>query len=153
MKSKLGIILLWVLVFLLGGMAGAICQYLYHEHLQANAPVIPPRMMDPVEGLARALKMDADQKEKMRVIFGEFRKKWHELDTEFRPQFESINQQYRPQFEEINKQYKPRFDAIRMESDEKLKKILRPEQRTKFEDMLRKVYGPPPRTPNFPSGK
>jgi len=153
MKSKLGIILLWILIFLLGGVAGAIGQYLYQKHLQASMPAVLPKPMDPIDGLARALKMDAKQKTELTGIIGEFRKKWYELNQEFKPQWDAINKQYRPQFEEVNKQYHPRFEAIRNASDEKIKKILRPDQRTKFEEMLRKFYAPPPGMPKTPSPK
>lgn len=153
MKSKLGIVALWILVFLLGGFAGAIGQYLYNKHLKANLLVVPPKPMDPIESLARALKMDAGQKTELTTIIGEFRKKWYELNQEFKPQWDAINKQYRPQFEEVNKQYHPRFEAIRNTSDEKIKKILRPDQRAKFEEMLKKFYTPPPGMPKPPSPK
>jgi hypothetical protein len=151
MKSKLAIVSLWILVFLLGGAAGAIGQYLYHKHLQESEAAIPPKPMDPAEGLARALKMDAAQKESLKAILGRFREQWHQLNKQFGPQYEAINKQYRPQFEEVNKQYKPLFDAIRNESDEKIKKMLRPDQRAQFEQMLQKFVKPPQGAPKPPS--
>ena len=44
MKSKFGIALLWVLVFLLGGVAGAVSHFLYQEHAKpATNAKIPPK--------------------------------------------------------------------------------------------------------------
>ncbi len=153
MKSKLGIILLWVLVFLLGGIAGAISQFLYHEHLQATAPPAPPKPFDPVEGMARALNLDATQKDSVKEIITEFRKQWHELNMEFAPQYKAINERYRPQFDAVNTIYRPRFEAIRNESDEKIKKVLNPQQRAKFEAFLKKFYAQQAATPQMPAGK
>jgi uncharacterized membrane protein len=144
MKSKLGMVSLWVLVFLLGGVAGAISQYIYSKHLQKPMEGMPPKPMDPVEGMSRALKLDGKQKESVRTILNQTGQKFFELNKEFKPQYEAINKQYRPQFEKINKRYRERFEAIRNQSDEKIKKVLNADQRKQFEEFLKKFYAPPP---------
>jgi hypothetical protein len=153
MKSKFGIALLWILVFLLGGVSGAVCHYLYREHLRAFKPGASFKPPDIVDGMARVLKMDAPQKESLKAIFSESRQRYQALNQEFRPQYEALNQQYRPQYEALNKQFRPRFDAIRKETEEKIKGILRTDQRAKYEAFLKKVYAAPPGPPRPPSPK
>jgi uncharacterized membrane protein len=114
MKSRLSIALLWILVFLMGGIAGAVSHYLYWEHFKK-----PP---DIVEGMARELKLDALQKESLETIFEQSRKRYWALAQQFRPQYETI----------------------RNETDEQIKNILRADQRKRFEEFLKKVYSAPP---------
>jgi len=137
MKSKLNVALLWILVFLLGGVSGAVSHYLYHERVKTPAPGVPPKFKDIVDGMARELKLDAQQKESLKTIFGQSRDQYH-----------ALNQQFRPQYEALNEQYKPRFETIRDETDNKIRKILRSDQRERFEEFLKKVHSaPPPQRP------
>jgi uncharacterized membrane protein len=135
MKFKLNIVLLGILIFVLGGVAGAVSYYLYRDHNKtattAKTGTGPP---DIVEGMARELNLDAHQKEQLRVIFGEGRKR-----------FQALNQQFRPLYENINNQFWPQWEKIRDETDDQVRKILRPDQRAHFEDFLKKVHavGPP----------
>ena len=144
MKSKLAVALLWILVFLLGGVAGAVSHYLYWTHLRPFAPAGPPTLDDIVNGMGRELKLDSKQKESLKAIFEKSFQQYFELNKKFGPQYEALNKQYLPQFEEINRQYRPEWEAIRNETDEKIKQILRPDQRAKYEDFLKKVYAPMP---------
>jgi hypothetical protein len=126
MKPRLGIILLGLLIFLLGGIAGAVSHFLYREHLKAaffKAAQQPP---DIVGGMARELKLDAGQTDSLKTIFDESRKRYMNLSQQFWPQFETI----------------------RIETDEQIKNILRDDQRVRFEDFLKKVHAPPPRPPS-----
>jgi len=137
MKSKLNVALIWILVFLLGGVSGAVSHYLYQQHLKMPAPGVPPKFKDIVDGMARELKLDTQQTESLKTIFGQSREQYH-----------SLNQQFRPQYEALNEQYKPRFEAIRNETDDKIRKILRSDQRERFEEFLKKVQSaPPPQRP------
>jgi hypothetical protein len=126
MKSKLCIALLWVLVFLLGGIAGGVSYYLYHEHMRS------PKPEDIIKDLARDLKLDAQQTESLKAIFDESIKR-----------YKALNQQVRPQFR-----------AIRNETAEKIKGILRSDQKLRYEERLRKLQraeppqaSPPPPPP------
>lgn len=112
MKSKVSVALLGVLVFLLGGIAGAISHYIYLRYFFA-----PPNV---VEAFARELKLDAGQKEQLRSIFNESRERYHALSQQFRPQYESI----------------------RNETDQQIRKILRDDQKAYFEEFLIKVHSP-----------
>ncbi len=143
MKSKLSVALLWILVFLLGCVSGAVSHYLYHEHLGSAAPASNPKSKDDlIEGMAHELNLDAKQKVAMKEIFGQTRQYVREL-----------NQQYKPMYEALNQQYKPRFEAIRDESDNKIRQILRSDQRPLFEAFLKKVHTAPPPKPKQPALK
>ena len=123
MKSKLGIAFLWIVAFLLGAVAGAVGYHIYREHLK-SAPVRigPPKVTDIVEGMARELKLDNRQKDSLRSIIENSREKYGAL----------------------GRQYKPLWEAIRNQTDEQIKQMLRPDQRAKYEEFLKKVYSTPP---------
>jgi hypothetical protein len=123
MKSKLCMALVWVLVFLLGGVAGVVSYDLYREYTR-------PKPADFINKLARDLKLDTHQKESIKAIFDESIKRYRALK------------------EEVG----PRFDAIRNETDEKIKNLLRPDQKLLFEEKLKKCrkLGPPPPLPPPP---
>jgi hypothetical protein len=135
MKSKLVIVSSWVIVFLLGAVAGAVGHYLYREPLKPAAVPMPPAKPGAIlDRMANMLQLDAQQKETLKSIFAESRQKYR-----------ALGQQYRPQWE-----------AIRDETDEQIKQILRTEQRARYEEFLKKAYSPPPGrrppqpTPNKP---
>ena len=123
MKSKLSAALLWVAVFLMGGIAGAVSYYLYQAHVKAAiVPGAPAAPQDILDGMARELNLDAQQKETLKNIFEESRKRYFDLALQFRPHYEKI----------------------RNETDDKIKSMLRDDQRARFEEFLRKVYAVPP---------
>jgi hypothetical protein len=121
MKSKLSIAFLGIVIFLMGGITGAISHYLYREYLKtAEAPKIPT-YQDILDGMAEELKLDAQQKEAMSRIFDKSRKRYFNLALEYRPYYEKI----------------------RIETEDEIKKMLRPDQRMRYEEFLKKVYTPP----------
>lgn len=120
MKSKLGVILLGILVFLLGGVAGAVSRYLYCERVKASVPKTIPRVEDVVERMAGILKLDAQQKIEIKVIIGESRNRYRELSRQFRPQYEKIVQ----------------------ESDNRIRALLRDNQKPLFEEFIKKYKAP-----------
>ena len=125
MKSRLGVFLLGLLIFLLGGVAGAVSHFLYQEHLKAAFYKAVQQPPDIVGGMARELKLDPGQKESLRLIFEESRKRYMNLAQQFWPQYETI----------------------RVETDQQIKNILRDDQKARFEDFLKKVQVPPPKAP------
>jgi hypothetical protein len=143
MKSKLGIILLGILVFLLGGIAGSVSYHLYWKHIRSTFTGMPPKPDDIIDNIAKSLKMDDLQKESFRTIFNQTRHNFQTLDEEFGPKYEALNKQYGPLYEALHQQYRPQWETIRNESDEKIKKILNQEQRKKFEDFLAKFKSAP----------
>ncbi len=112
--------MLGILVFLLGGIAGAVSHHLYREHVRASMSKAPPP--DIVEGFAQMLELDAAQKESLRVIFDQSLERYRVLGKEFMP----------------------RFEVIRNETDRQIKDILNDNQKKKFEDFLRKFQPKPP---------
>ena len=131
MKSKLSVILLGILVFLLGGIAGAVSRYLYCEHMKASVPKTIPRVEDVVERMAGILKLDAQQKIEIKVIITESRNSYRDLSRQFRPQYEKIVQ----------------------ESDNRIRTLLRDDQKPLFEEFIKKFKAPPATAPKSPSTK
>jgi len=132
MKSKLGIALVWVFVFLLGGVAGAISHFLYRANMKvATTSMVPPppKPGEVLDRMAREFNLDAQQKENLKAIF-----------TQSREQYRALGQQFMPQWK-----------AIRNETEEEIKQILRPDQRAKYEEFLKNFYSkqpsPPPSQP------
>jgi hypothetical protein len=122
MKSKLGVALLGILIFLLGGVAGATSYYLYCEHQKASAPKTIPKVDDVVEWMARELKLDAKQKAEIKVIITDVRGRYRTLWQEFRP----------------------RYDLLRKESDDRINSLLREDQKPLFEEFLKKLRSATP---------
>ena len=115
MKSKLGIVVSWIVVFLLGAVTGGVGHYIYQQRVKPPAArtMTPPKPSDIVEGMARELKLDGQQKEQLKSIFDQSRYRYL-----------AVRKQYRALGQEINEQ---------------IKQILRPDQRAKFEEFLQKV--------------
>ena len=123
MKSKWGIALSWILVFLLGAVAGSVSHSIYQERIKPTvATVTPPKRESIVNRMAREFNLDEQQKDSLKSIFAQ-----------------SI-QRYRM----LGQQYRPQWETIRKETDDQIKKILRPDQRSKYEEFLKKAYAPPP---------
>jgi hypothetical protein len=116
MKSKIGIALLAILIFLLGGVAGGVSLYLYCEHIKASSATIP-KVDDVAEWMARELKLDAQQKAAVKVIIIEMRGRYHALSLEFRP----------------------RYEQLRKESDDRINALLREDQKPLFDKFLKKI--------------
>ncbi len=133
MKSKLGIVSLWLLVFVLGGVAGAVSHYLYVRDQLKQAAIRrgPLKPGDIQKNLAQILNLDDQQKESLKITF-----------AQSRTQLRTLYQKYKPQFEAL-KPYDEEFMRLRREFDEELKKTLRPDQRAKFEEFLKRVYAQP----------
>ena len=127
MKSKVGVFLLGILVFLLGGIAGAVSHNLYREHVQASTPKAPPPPPpDIIEGFAKMLELDVEQKESLRGIF----------------------EQSLDRYRVLAKEFMPHYEAIRNETDQQIKDILNDNQKKKYEDFLKKFQPKPPPKPN-----
>ena len=118
MKSRTSVALLWVLVFILGGITGAVTHYLLKDRVAAAVPGIqrPPR--DVVEGLARDLDLDVEQKRIIKTIIGQSAERYRVLAQQFRPQYE----------------------AIRSETDQRIKETLRGDQKERFERFLMDLH-------------
>lgn len=117
MKSKLSIALLWTLIFLMGGTGGWISHCLYRDHIQSAVPAkATPKAQEIMDKMAMELSLDEQQKKDLKAIFDESRTQYRELNAQFRPQYETI----------------------RDNSDNKIRAILRSDQKARFEAMLKK---------------
>jgi hypothetical protein len=117
MKSRLGVILLGLLVFFLGGVAGAASFYLYCERPKTSSPKANSKVDDVVDWMAREIKLDAKQKEGVKVVIIDVRGRYRALWQEFRP----------------------RYELLRKESDDRINALLREDQKPLFEEFLRKL--------------
>lgn len=122
MKSKVSFILLMVLVFLLGAVAGAVSLSLYKEYLKSAFLKANSQTFDFIGNFAEELNLDGEQAEKLRSIFDESRRRYVELSIATWPQYEKI----------------------RMETEQKIKDMLRDDQRVRYENFLRRFQPPPP---------
>jgi hypothetical protein len=118
MKSRLGMALLWSLIFVLGGISGWVghCIYRNDKNAAQAKPLTKNQEFQKImDTMAWELKLDPQQKNLLKNIFDESRMKYRALSKQFRPQYE----------------------VIRDESDDQIRKMLRPEQKTRFEELLR----------------
>jgi hypothetical protein len=138
MKSKISVIFLGIFIFLLGSVAGAVSHYLYREHVQKALVKDSPKKFDIAEVMSKELKLDAGQKEKLKVIVTDIRKRTMALNQQFRPKYEDVNKEFMPRYESINKEFMPQLEIIRKDSDERIRAILRNDQKALFEDFLKK---------------
>jgi hypothetical protein len=113
MKYKLGAILLWVLVFVLGGITGAVSYNLYQQKVSAESQAKKfPKFQDFIDDMARFLNLDAQQKEVLTSIMEESVKR-----------YKTLKKQYR---------------AVQNETDDKIRAILRDDQKARYEEWLKK---------------
>jgi len=117
MRSRTSASLVLFGTFLLGGITGVVGYSLFRSHVDApTARAASPRSRpDIVEDLARDIPLDSDQKDKVRVIIGKTRER----------------------FRDLHKQTGPQFKAIRDEGWDELRRILREDQKVRFEELIR----------------
>lgn len=119
MRSKTSATLLLVLTFLLGGIAGAVSDYLYQTRFKTASPR-PAGRPGPgaiVEDMAKELKLGTDQKEKLKGIVHQSRERYRALSVQFRPQ----------------------YDVLRDETNREIRKILTDEQKARFDMMVKDI--------------
>jgi uncharacterized membrane protein len=119
MKSKTSAAMVLVCVFLMGGIAGAVTFYLLRNHVIAAGPRggPPPGPRDIVEQMAKDLKLEGDQKDRLRAIL-----------TQGRERLKALSQQYDPQYQ-----------AIRDETRRSIRLILHDDQKAQFEKIVREI--------------
>jgi len=124
MKSKTSATLMLILTFILGGIAGAVAYSIYDTHVAAPARRAGARSAphNIVEEMARGLSLDADQKEKLKVIISKSRERYRSLSVQFRPQYDVIRDETRNEIRQIlTEEQKARFDKKVREIDERHK--------------------------------
>ncbi len=109
--------LYFVLTFLCGVVAGSAGIYVYLWHsgrlVRHFGPPDPQRIVDHI---SRDLNMTADQKQQLTVIINDSFQKHRALDQQ-------VGEQYR---------------ALRVDTRDRIRKILNPEQQLKFDEMVRR---------------
>jgi len=113
----------FILTFVLGAVVGVVGFYLYawyggHWHRQVDRREF-------VQDLKRELKLDDQQVTQLTQIMSESRKNYDQLHSQIRPQ----------------------FDALRDETDNQIRQVLRPDQVSRFNELVRewRARGRPPR--------
>jgi hypothetical protein len=110
--------LLWVVIFVLGGIAGWIGHCLYRHDkstVQAKPSNKDQEFQKIIDTMTRELKLDIQQQNLLKEIFNDSRMKYRTLSKQFRHQYE----------------------AIRDASDDKIRAMLHPDQKIRFEELLR----------------
>ena len=127
MNSRMSIGFLWCLIFILGGAAGWFGDCIYRGAKAAQKAETRENskskddddkdgeLQKIIADLVRELRLDAEQQESLKNIFYETRLKYQDL----------------------NKEFHPRYKVIRNESDDKIRGILRDNQRERFEEILK----------------
>ena len=141
MKSKASIVLLGILIFVLGGIAGAVLHSLYQEYLKVAFFKASSQPIDIVGDLAKELDLDAQQTESLKVIFEESRQRTI-----------ALSQKIWPQYQAIQKEAEPQYQAIYKETEQRIKDMLRDDQRARYEAFLKKFQVPPPPNPGETGG-
>lgn len=112
-------VLLVVVVFVLGIALGAVGTYLVTSRVQA-ARVQPSLRTGPGHAMAvftRDLDLNQDQQNQIQAILNDTRAKYAQLHEKLDPEYEEVRQEGR----------------------QKIRQVLTPEQRPKFEDLLRQM--------------
>jgi len=116
MRSKTSASILLIGVFILGGITGAVSYSLYLRRVEASGarPGSHWASHDIVKKFAQDLDLGAEQQEQLKIIIDQSRERFGALRRQFRPQYE----------------------AIRRETNDKIRQILRDDQKTKFEKII-----------------
>lgn len=121
MKTRTSATLVLLATFLLGGITGAVGYYLYARRVGATGrDGGRPSPHHIVEELARALTLDASQKEKLQAIITESRERYRALSDQVRPQYDEIRRQTREQIRQILREdQKPGLEEFFRELDKR----------------------------------
>jgi Spy/CpxP family protein refolding chaperone len=110
-------VLLVLLVFALGIGLGSVGTYMVTTRVQAARAQQPARNpANPMAVFTRDLNLDPDQQKQIQAILN---------DT-------------RAHYAEIHKRADPEYEEVRHEGRQRIRQVLTPEQRPKFEDLLRR---------------
>jgi Spy/CpxP family protein refolding chaperone len=118
-QSSRKAVLLVLLLFVLGIALGSVGTYLVTTRVQAARPVAT-LVHNPAHTMAmytRDLNLDADQQTQIQAILNDMRAGYASLHEKLDPEYERVRQQGR----------------------DRIRQILTPEQRPKFEDLLRQI--------------
>jgi Spy/CpxP family protein refolding chaperone len=106
-----------ILVFILGIVIGALGVHVCDKRKAAAQALTKPSRDDVIHQMTRELDLNSDQQQQLASIIDDTRARWRALYAPLDAQHESIRQQSR----------------------DKIRAILTPEQRTKFESFMQRV--------------
>ena len=127
MNSRLSIVFLWCVIFILGGAAGWFGNRIYLGAKTAQTA----GYMEIVQS-----KKDENKDQELRKIVDDLVRELS-LDAEQQEALKNILYETLIKYQELNKEFQPRYEMIRDESDDRIRDILRDDQRERFEENLK----------------
>jgi len=127
MNFRLSIVLLGCLIFILGGAAGWFGDCIYRGTKASQAAAAQEYSQS---------KKDDDKDGELQKIIADLSPELH-LDAEQQESLKNIFYETRLKYQELNKEFHPRYKMIRDESDDRIRNILRNNQRGRFEEALK----------------
>jgi Spy/CpxP family protein refolding chaperone len=116
-SNRKAVLLVFVL-FVLGIALGSVGTYVVTSHVLAARPqATQPRTSDHMALFTRDLNLNPDQQSQIQAILNDSRSRYAELHEKLDPEYEQVRQQGR----------------------EHIRQVLTPEQRPKFEELLRQM--------------
>jgi len=118
-QSNRKAVLLVFVLFVLGIALGSVGTYVVTTQVQASRPhaSLSHNYAGTVAMFSHGLSLSPDQQKQLEVIFNDMRNHYEALHQKLDPEYEQVRQQGR----------------------ERIRQILTPEQRPKFEDLLRQI--------------
>lgn len=112
-------VLLVLILFILGIALGSVGTYMVTTRVQAARPYASLRAnyAGTVAMFSHGLSLSPEQEKQVQAIFGDMRDQYNALHAKLDPE----------------------YDKVRQEGRDRVRQILTPEQRPKFEDLLRQI--------------
>jgi hypothetical protein len=138
-KTKLAVLLPLILVFVSGGMLGAFAYRLYSVptvQTTGGAGATPPARPTPEEvrrkvvaDMTSKVKLDPEQVKQLNAIMDQTHTDFEALREKYKPDWDALNQKR----EALMEKQKPEQDALRTHQTERIRAMLREDQRPLFE--------------------
>jgi uncharacterized membrane protein len=134
MRSKLSALLSLLMVFLSGGVLGAVAYRLYYTPSVAPAGPggAPPKKMSPEEfrrnysaALAKEVKLDAGQVRQLNQILDETHTEFEKLRAKSKPDYDALNKER----DALNEKWRPEREAIQNHQVDRINAMLSEEQK------------------------
>ena len=140
MKSKLSITFLWAVIFILGGIAGWFGQCIYRDGCATTVATDQKAPKD-----SKTAKEQKDRDQDLQQISADWARKL-QLDADQQESLKNIFLESRMKYRELNREFRPRYEMIRNESDDRIREMLRDDQRQHFEELLKPFHPQQPAT-------
>ena len=117
---------LFVVVFLLGGIFGGVGDHLWNKRVSGQSAVSSnarPTRDQLIRNFSREVQLTPDQEKQLAAIMDDTRAKWQALNATLDPQREAIRQQGRDRMRAmLTPEQLPRFEDFMRRADEQRKK-------------------------------